>query len=59
MLGDEEDVGPIWTLLASHRMDYAHPDVGQGAHRHAVGLALLAFALEENEVEHNPLKYQN
>ena len=32
-------------VLEPHRVDIPHPDVGQGAHRHTLTLALFAFAL--------------
>src|SRR5260370_39496953 len=43
-LGSLEDVGSIWMLPEPHRVDNAHPHVGQGAYRHTVALALAALA---------------
>ncbi len=45
LLGRFKGGGLIAGLVDPHAIDDAHPDVGQAAHRHAVGLALGPFAL--------------
>src|SRR5262249_16220819 len=44
LLCRQEGCRQIGALSAPHRLDNAHPAVGQGAHGHAVGLALAALA---------------
>src|SRR5260221_4087235 len=44
-LGGTEGVCQIGALCEPHRVDDAHPAIGQGPYRHAVTLALLALAL--------------